>query len=69
MSDDTYPLGPEIQEGSATLNDGIRTITIGRLYPFPIYLVEVKSALGKHTRFFIGWRKAAGYANEVWGGE
>ncbi len=59
------PFGEEIKAGEAAFKDRGGTIIVGRLYPFPVYVIHVRRVV-RVTKVIVGWRRAARWANEMW---
>jgi hypothetical protein len=66
VSDVESPFGEEVKIGSMVASDKRGTVGVGRLYPLPVYFVQVKSITLSKTRLFIGWRRAVLWANSAW---
>jgi len=65
---DDAPFGDYVGDGAWVATDGEITVAIGRLFPFPIYVVRTTSNSTSLSigRVLIGKRKAAAYANGMW---
>jgi hypothetical protein len=65
---DDAPFGDFAGDGGWAATDGDSSVTLGGLFPFPIYVVNVKAtSLGLYVkRVIFGKRKAATWANIYW---
>jgi hypothetical protein len=64
---DELPLfGDEVKDGESMASDGHRSVRIGRLYPFPVYVVRADGRTVSQTRLFFGVNRAIAWANAVW---
>ena len=66
MSEGLPLFGDEVKDGESMASDGHRFVRIGRLYPFPVYVVRAKGRTVNRTRLFFGVNRAIAWANAVW---
>ena len=66
MSEELPLFGDEVKDGESMASDGHRSVRIGRLYPFPVYVVRAEGRTVNKTRLFLGAERAIAWANAVW---